>query len=76
MRVRAARIPKQLCGVHEVRCPYCYKDSSWSIECCYHPTIVRKHGDSVDLKERDKKTGYLLRLPDCPITGRILTEEG
>jgi hypothetical protein len=76
MRIRVAKIPRRLCHMRGARCPYMYDDTSWSICHCAHPKIMRKHGDTVDLKEHDRKTGYLLRLPDCPIKGRILTEEG
>jgi hypothetical protein len=76
MRIRVAKIPKRCCQGERARCPYLHEDTSWSIVHCEHPTIIRRHGDTVDLKQSAPKTGYLLRLPDCPITGRILTEEG
>lgn len=75
MRTRTVKLPKRFCRTAGAQCPYLYRDTGWSIQHCEHPTVVRRHGDTVD-NEGDPKTGWPLRLPDCPISGRILTEEG
>jgi len=77
MRIRVAKIPKRCCQSAIARCPYHNDDPEVMHDWCEHPKLLLKHGlGSISLSHRDDKTGYSLRLPDCPVKGRILTEEG